>query len=261
MQYNSKLKTQNSKLTSLPLLSSLAIGAVAFIWPLFGGGADSLLLLALLAGLALFVALAATQGQELNSKGLALLAILTALNASLRLLPSFAGASPIFFLLIVAGFVFGASFGFLFGALTLFVSAIITGGVGPWLPYQMLVAAWVGMSAGWLGELIKRKSGEAQGPLTLALLAGFGAAWGLLYGGLLNLWFWPASADFAGISSSGLARLGDLAQSYASFYLITSLPYDLWRSVLNVILILTLGGATLKVLYRFQRRFYFRTEG
>ncbi len=258
IQFNSKFKTHNSQLA---LCASLAVGVVAFVGPLWGGGADSLLLLALLAGLALFVALAAAQGQELNSKGLALLAILTALNASLRLLPSLVGASPIFFLLIVAGFVFGASFGFLFGALTLFVSAIITGGVGPWLPYQMLVAAWVGMSAGWLGGLIRRKWGEAQGPLTLALLAAFGAFWGLLYGALLNLWFWPASANFSAVSGSGLARVGHLAQSYASFYLLTSLSYDLWRSVLNVILIVTLGGATLKVLYRFQRRFYFRTEG
>ena len=32
------------------------------------------------------------------------------------------------------------------GALTLFTSAIITGGVGPWLPGQMFVAGWVGMS-------------------------------------------------------------------------------------------------------------------
>jgi energy-coupling factor transport system substrate-specific component len=250
----------NSKLTSFALLSTLAIGAVAFIWPLWGGGADSLLVFTLLAGLALFVALAAAQGQELNSKGLALLAILTALNASLRLLPSFAGASPIFFLLIVAGFVFGASFGFLFGTLTLFVSAIITGGVGPWLPYQMLVAAWVGMSAGWLGGLAQRGWGEAKGPAVLALLAAFGAAWGLLYGALLNLWFWPASADFASVPGSGLTRLGGLAQSYASFYLLTSLPYDLWRSILNVIMIITLGGAILKVLYRFRRRFYFKYE-
>ncbi len=255
--YYSSLLTSHS---SLPLLATVALGAVAFLWPLWGSGADSLLVFSLLAGAALFIALTAAQGQELNSKGLALLAILTALNASLRLLPSFAGASPIFFLLILGGFVFGPSFGFLFGTLTLFVSAIITGGIGPWLPYQMLVAAWVGMSAGWLGGLARTRWGEARGPAALALLAAFGAAWGLLYGALLNFWFWPASTDFASVPGSGLARLGGLAQSYANFYLLTSLPYDLWRSILNVILIVTLGGATLKVLYRFRRRFYFKYE-
>ncbi len=36
------------------------------------------------------------------------------------------------------------------GVYTIVVSALITGGVGPWLPYQMLVTGWVGMSAGGL---------------------------------------------------------------------------------------------------------------
>ena len=27
---------------------------------------------------------------------------------------------------------------------------LITGGVGPWLPFQMIAAGWVGFGAGWL---------------------------------------------------------------------------------------------------------------
>ena len=53
--------------------------------------------------------------------------------------------------LILGGYVFGARFGFLFGAFALLVSALITGGVGPWLPYQMFAAGWMGLSAGGLG--------------------------------------------------------------------------------------------------------------
>jgi energy-coupling factor transport system substrate-specific component len=40
-----------------------------------------------------------------------------------------------FLLIILTGYVFGARVGFLMGALSLMVSALITGGVGPWLPF------------------------------------------------------------------------------------------------------------------------------
>ncbi len=244
---NSNLKPQTSNLL---LAASVLAGLVALLWPLWGGGVDALVVFMVVGGLTLLVGLFAVQGGELDSKGLALLALLTALNASLRLLPSFEGGSPIFFLLIVGGFVFGAGFGYMFGALTLFVSAIITGGAGPWLPYQMMVAAWVGMSAGLLGVWWRGRGEEARGGLVVGLLAGFGAIWGLLYGLFLNLWFWaPTVSGAAGV---------ELLPSYLSFYLVTSFGYDLWRSALNVILVVTLGGATLRVLYRFRRRFYFR---
>ena len=80
----------------------------------------------------------------------ALLASMVALGAVSRLIPSFLGASPIFLLIILGGYVFGPAFGFQLGALTLAVSAFITGGIGPWVPYQMLGVGWVGMAAGWL---------------------------------------------------------------------------------------------------------------
>ena len=53
-------------------------------------------------------------------------------------------------MLVLGGRVFGRGFGFVLGAVTLFVGALLTGGVGPWLPFQMLGAAWVGFFAGCL---------------------------------------------------------------------------------------------------------------
>ena len=44
----------------------------------------------------------------------------------------------------------GAGFGLALGAITLFTSALIPTGVGPWLPYQMLAAGFVGLFAGLL---------------------------------------------------------------------------------------------------------------
>ena len=186
------------------------------------------------------------------SKTVALLGVLVATDATLRLIPTVLGASPIFLLIILVGAVFGASFGFLMGSLTLLVSAVLTGGLGPWLPYQMLGAGWVGLTAGWLPRL--------KGPYArLALLAGFGAAWGFLYGALLNLFAWPFTApgleqDVGLYWTPGLT-LAETLERYASFYLVTSLGHDLFRAAGNALLILVLGGPILRLLERFRDRF------
>lgn len=86
-----------------------------------------------------------------------------------------------FSLLILGRRVFGVGFGFVLGATTLFASALVTGGVGPWLPFQMLAAAWVGWGAGLLPPL--------RGRAEIAMLAAYGTLAGLAYGLLLNLSF------------------------------------------------------------------------
>lgn len=186
------------------------------------------------------------------AKSVALLGVLVATDATLRLAPSLLGASPIFLLVILVGAVFGPAFGFQMGMLTLLVSAFITGGVGPWLPYEMLGVGWVGLTAGWLPR-------PAHFHRRLLLLAGFGAVWGLLYGAILNLWSWPFAAPGLGEDvglywSPGLSFGATLAH-YGKFYLATSLWYDLFRAVGNAVLVLTLGGPTLRVLERFRARF------
>ena len=86
----------------------------------------------------------------------------------------------VFFLLILAGRVFGPGFGFVLGCTSLFASALLTAGVGPWLPYQMLVSAWVGMGAGLLP---RRVTGRAE----IAMLAAYGVVAAYAFGLLLNL--------------------------------------------------------------------------
>ena len=71
----------------------------------------------------------------LDAKAVALLGVLAACGSALRLAGTgVSGFEAVFFLLIPAGRVYGRAFGFVLGALTLFVSALLTGGVGPWLP-------------------------------------------------------------------------------------------------------------------------------
>ena len=138
----------------------------------------------------------------------ALLASMVAIGAVARLIPSFLGASPIFLLVILGGYVFGPAFGFQLGALTLAVSAFLTGGIGPWVPYQMLGVGWVGMFAGLLPRPARR---DRQ----LAILAGYGVISGLIFGALLNLWFWPFAAPGGGDVSPGLSWSPDLSLAEA----------------------------------------------
>ena len=94
----------------------------------------------------------------LNSKSVALLGVLCAINAALRLVSNFfpmpGGFSLVFVLIILVGYVYGARMGFLMGTFSLLASALVTGGVGPWLPFQMIASAWVGMTAGWLRQIL-----------------------------------------------------------------------------------------------------------
>jgi energy-coupling factor transport system substrate-specific component len=166
--------------------------------------------------------------------------------------PSVAGASPVFLLIMLVGAVFGPLMGFQMGALTLLLSGFITGGIGPWLPFQMLASGWVGMSAGWLPKPASERA-------RLAWLVVFGAVWGLAFGALMNIWFWPFSAPGAGADAS-LYWSPDLSMAetvtrYTRFYLVTSLPFDVFRAIGNVVLLLILGRPILRLLERYRARF------
>jgi energy-coupling factor transport system substrate-specific component len=191
------------------------------------------------------------------SRIVALLASLVAIGAISRLIPSFLGASPIFLLVMLGGYVFGASFGFQLGALTLAVSAFLTGGIGPWLPYQMLGLGWVGLVAGALPRPGRR---GAQ----IAILAGYGVVSGFLFGALLNLWFWPFAAPGGevapGLSWSPDLGLGEALRRYGQFYVVTSLWFDLFRAIGNGVLIVVLGRPILRTLERYRDRFRFRWQ-
>ncbi len=202
--------------------------------------------------IAMMVTIAEDHGGVARSKTVALLGVLVALDATLRLVPSFLGASPIFLLIMLVGAVFGSSIGFQMGTLTILFSAFLTGGIGPWLPFQMLVAGWIGLTAGWL----PRSSSPRWRVATLAV---FGATWGLAFGVLMNLWFWPFSAPGVGTDAGlywapGLGAL-DTIERYARFYLVTSLGFDLFRAAGNVVLVLLLGGPILRLLERYRQRF------
>lgn len=267
LQRSSNTGNAGDRWQPLLLIGISLVGVIAFLYPLVlsaandagietsAHAADAPFLFALVTGVCLAASLMATGNDATGSsraRMAALLGVLVAIDATLRLVPGVLGASPIFPLIILVGAVFGASFGFQMGALTILLSAFLTGGVGPWLPFQMFGAAWIGMSAGWLPKLESMR-------LRVSMLAGFGAIWGLLFGAIMNLWFWPLSTPGIDIDT-GLYWNPDLGiaetmRRYGGFYLTTSLVFDLTRSIANVVLMLVLGAPVLRLLDRYHARF------
>lgn len=248
------------------------IGVVAFLYPFWmpavrqsplmaqAHTGDAPLMLTLLVGLCFGVLLLEVQGQLVSAKFVALLGVLVSINAVLRFvevaIPGPGGFSPIFFLIVLTGYVYGGRFGFLMGALTLVVSALITGTMGPWLPYQMFTAGWVGMSAPLCRIPVKVFKAEGTW-FEVILVAIFGGLWGFVYGGVMNIWFWPFASGSAGHFWEPGTALIDAVQRYAAFYAATSLIWDAMRAFGNTVLTLAFGMATLRVLRRFRQRFAF----
>jgi energy-coupling factor transport system substrate-specific component len=240
-------------------LASL-LGLVGFGWPLLAGpdkarsellshAGDAPWLFVALLPLLLAVILAELSEGALDAKAVALLGVLAGVGAVMRL-PSggITGFEPLFFLMIPAGRVFGRGFGFVLGALTMFASALLTGGVGPWLPFQMFGAAWVGFFAGCLP---RRVHGRAE----VVLLAAYGVVAGLTYGLLLNMWFWPfAISPGTGLSFVAGDALVDNLRRFWAFHLATSLGWDIPRAFTNCVLVLALGRPVLAALRRAERR-------
>jgi energy-coupling factor transport system substrate-specific component len=134
--------------TTLTLGLVTAVGVLAFGWPLLVDAKASLAhrsdapwLFVLLLPLVLAVVLAEIADGGMDAKAVALLGVLASVGAALRPLGGgAAGFEPVFFLLVLSGRVLGRGFGFVLGSVTLFASALLTAGVGPWLPFQMLAA-------------------------------------------------------------------------------------------------------------------------
>ena len=236
------------------------VGVIAFGWPLLADpdsvlahSHDAPLLFALVMVLVLAVVLAEIADGGIDAKAIALLGVLTAVGAALRPLGAgITGFSPVFVLIILGGRVLGRGFGFVLGALTLFTSALITGGVGPWLPFQMLAAAWVGFGAGCL----PRASGRRE----TTMVAAYGAVAGIAYGFALNLWLWPFTQDLAGrLAYDPGAPASENLRHFLAFCVATSLGFDIPRAIGNVVLILAVGAPLMRTLRRASRKAAFAT--
>ncbi|MDQ3941207.1 MAG: ECF transporter S component [Actinomycetota bacterium] len=229
-----------------------ALGAAAFLWPFVlpaavgrertAEVAAGWILVVLLACLGVLLFAELGRG-GLGPKTVALVGVLGAAMVALRLPGFVAGFSAMFIVVLLAGNAFGPSFGFTLGAVGTFASGIFIGGLGPWLPFQMVAVGWVGMGAGWM----PRRAGWGT---RLAALGLYGFASGFLFGAVMNLWSWPYIAGTSDLGWEPAAGAVDNLGRYATYYLATSLGWDAFRAVGNALLVAVLGRPLLGSLDR-----------
>jgi energy-coupling factor transport system substrate-specific component len=243
------------------LVAVSVLGAALFLWP-FAVSSAPAPVVALSLALGTLAALAAVEvaARRLDARRFALLAAIAGIDAALRLVlvTGVGGFSPIFFLILTAGYVYGPSFGFICGATSLLASAVATGGIGPWLPYEMFGCGWTGAMAGIAG--LNRRS--TPGVRDIAVLAVVSVIAGYAYGALLDVWDWTTfyrgSPSFGFLPGAGTVTL---LQRFGRFYLATSAVWDSFRAAGDAIAVIVLGAPVLAALTRVRSRLSFRVSG
>ena len=236
----------------------VVLGVAAFVYPFWipstafssqAHSGDAPLVAALVGALVIAAVMLEVRRGTMNGATVAILGMLSACAGLLRLFDLPGGGSGIFFLVVLAAAAFGPRFGLLLGLCSMAVSAVVTGGIGPWLPFQMLALSWMGAGAGFVGRLTRRLDPRAE----VVALAAYAWIWGFLYGAIMNLWFWPFARGGALDWHPGF----DLAQTldrYWQFYVATSLGWDAAAAITNALLILVTGLVLMRTLRRFAHR-------
>ncbi len=145
---------------------------------------------------------------------------------------------PSTFIIIITGYVFGPIPGFMVGATTALVSNLFFG-QGPWTIWQMLAWGLAGLFSGFLGH---RRLLEGRWKMAV-----YCAAWGFLFGWIMNLYF-----------VLGFVRPINLSSFVATYS--ASLAFDGLHAAGNFIFAFALGPALLVMLRRYQSRFFFERE-
>ena len=229
------------------------VSATGFFWPFFSPEKMSPLIFWLATPLALLLLLALIGQANLDAKSLALLAVLSALIAALRPIGAgAAGIEPMWFLLVLAAYVFGSSFGFLLGVQSMLLSAFLTGGFGPWLPYQIFAAGWIGLIAGLTPKIKK---------IEIPILVIVGIITSEIFGLLMDLQFWPwAIGPKTQLSYIPGAEILENLNRFLAYHFATSMAWNVPRAVFTALLIIFVGPGVLNALKRASRKANFVSE-
>jgi len=236
--------------------TSVAIAGLAsllmFCWPLLISSASNSeaqvaqTVFIVLMPLTLILILMEFASGDIGAKHLALLGVLIALNAVIRLLGAgTAGIETAFFLVILGAYVFGSGFGFILGASSIFVSALLTGGIGPWLPFQMMGVGLVGLGAGLIPH-VRKPFWQKAFLVSYAVISSF------IYGSLMTLWNWPYLAGTGTQVSyqAGAPILDNLTRFFQYELISGGFFWDLGRAITTATLILLTSKALIATLNR-----------
>ena len=230
-----RFSPKNTLVLSIASLFSIA----GFVWPFFYSGKDLprtqvFFWIAIISAFVLVVI--EISSAHLDAKSVALLGVLAALISALRPLGAGAvGIEPMWFVLILSARVFGASFGFLLGMISMFASA------------------WIGMAA---GSLPKKVSGKQE--IAMLLVIGILAAGS--FGILMDLQFWPWALG----NNTQLSYIpgGSIAENFGrfiTFHFVSAMAWDIPRAIFTSVLIVFTGPSVLSALRRTYTRAAFLT--
>lgn len=237
----------------------VVVGVAAFLYPFWlpsealngrAHAADAPLWAGVIGVLVVAAVTLEVRRHTMNGASVAILGVLSAIAGLLRLVDLPGNNAGIFFLVILAAAAFGPRFGLLLGLTSMAASGVITGGLGPWLPFQMLALGWIGASAGLAGRATARLAPRVE----VVALAAFGWAWGFLFGAVMNLWSWPFLRGDGDLSWEPGLGIAETARRYWSYYVTTSVAWDAAGALCNALLILATGVALLRTLRRFAHR-------
>ncbi|MDD5448000.1 MAG: ECF transporter S component [Actinomycetota bacterium] len=176
---------------------------------------------------------------ESSSKSIAAIAALSALSVGGRILfAPLPSIQPSTFLIIVSGWVFGPIAGFMVGSTTALLSNFFLGH-GPWTPWQMLAWGICGFVSGLCG---KSSVTGKKWPLSI-----YCAAWGFLYGWIVNAYF-----------VLGFVKPLSLASIFSVYA--ASAWFDLLHAAGNFAFAFLFGEDLIKILSRYHSRFFFQAE-
>ena len=254
------MKTKNvvsfTPASAITLLIVSAISLLGFLWPFFvtsNSSAPQWIFL-LCAPVALLLFFTKVSNGDLDAKSVALLALLSALIAAVRPLGTGAvGIEPMWFILILSARVFGPAFGFLLGALSMVLSAFITGGIGPWLAYQSFAAAWIGLGVALIPHRLRGRS-------ELLALIIYGILAAQFFGIAMDLQFWPW---YLGVDSQ-LSYIpgGEFSENidrFITYHFLSALAWDIPRAIFTSVLLAIAGKPVLGALRRAHTRARFVT--
>jgi energy-coupling factor transport system substrate-specific component len=246
-----------SPLARIGIVLVSLVSLLAFTWPLYlpesafglAMTQDRYWVFFLIIPLALFFLGLEINRGKIEISALALLAVLAALAAALRQIGAGAvGIEPMWFLVILAARVFGATFGFSLGAIAMALSALLTGGIGPWLPFQIMAASWIGLLAGSLPQRVR-------GRLEIAMLMVIALVAGMSFGFLMDLQLWPwLLGTETAISFVPGAGVEENLSRFVRFHFLTAMAWDIPRSILTATLIAITGAPIINALRRAQKK-------